>query len=84
MPPNPDRLGKIQKRIKRAFIANPDRELTTAELVEWAYPRQHTAEHWQRWNVKRAAAKVARLVRKGAGGRGHCSVFVAPGRPSAL
>lgn len=32
-------LGPIQKRVRRAFLAHPNREFFTTELVRWAYPR---------------------------------------------
>lgn len=32
-------LGRFQKRILRAFLANPDRLFRTVDLAEWCYPR---------------------------------------------
>lgn len=31
--------GRIQRRVWRAFMTNPDQELTTADLARWCYPR---------------------------------------------
>jgi len=36
-------MGPIQRRIRRAFIAHPDREFRTVELVSWCYPRLTSA-----------------------------------------
>ena len=60
-----DRLGKVQRRIKRAFIAHPDREFTTAELAAWTYPRlRERPERKHRWAIVRAAESVAARVRR--------------------
>ena len=32
-------MGRIQRQIWRAFVANPDRLFNAAELAAWAYPR---------------------------------------------
>ena len=31
-------LGKVQRRVLRALIANPHSELTTSQLACWAFP----------------------------------------------
>jgi hypothetical protein len=52
-------LGKLQRRILRAFIAEPGRK-TTAELVRWCYPRLTgpiLGKH--RYCVRIAAQRVA-------------------------
>lgn len=57
--------GRIQRRVWHAFMVHPDEELTTADLVAWAYPRW-TGEPLrnQRLAIRRAAAKVAMRVRR--------------------
>jgi hypothetical protein len=58
-------LGRIQKRIRRAFLAHPDRLYRTVELVRWAYPRlTGEIEDWHRGNICRAAETVAVRVRR--------------------
>jgi hypothetical protein len=53
-------VGKIQRRIKRAFTASPDARLTTMDLARWSYPRQKTAVLMNnRLSVRRAAEAVA-------------------------
>jgi hypothetical protein len=54
-------LGKIERRIKRAFVANPGARLTTADLANWCYPRRSDPMGF-RWNARRAAAAVADKV----------------------
>jgi hypothetical protein len=55
------RLGPVQRRISRAFIANPGIELCTTDLVRLAFPRLSRdalrKAHWG--SVRRAAAGVA-------------------------
>jgi hypothetical protein len=65
------RLGKIERKIWRAFIAEPGSELSTIELVQLAFPRLPAGElkrsHW--YSVRRAAESVAfRVGRKRPGG----------------
>jgi hypothetical protein len=57
--------GRVQRRVWRAFVANPDLEMTTAELARWAYPRlveEPSRKH--RWAIVRAAQRVARRIRR--------------------
>ena len=66
-----ERLGTIQRRIWRAFVAKPSAKLSTTELVALAYPRLAAGElKWShRYAVRRAAARVAeRVGRKRPGG----------------
>jgi len=57
--------GEIQRRIWRAFMTNPDIEMTTADLARWCYPRlagEPARKH--RWAIVRAALRVATRVRR--------------------
>jgi hypothetical protein len=57
--------GRVQRRVWRAFMTNPDIEMTTAELARWAYPRldgEPARKH--RWAIVRAALRVATRVRR--------------------
>ena len=57
--------GRLQRRIWRAFMANPDVEMTTADLARWCYPRlegEPLRKH--RWAIVRAASRVATRVRR--------------------
>jgi hypothetical protein len=57
--------GRLQRRVWRAFVANPDAELTTAELARWAYPRLTGRPlHKHRLAIVRAALRVAVRVRR--------------------
>ena len=60
-----ERWGRIQRRIWRAFIANPGAELRTTELAAWAYPRlREKPQRKHLWAIRRAARKVAVRVRR--------------------
>ena len=62
-------LGPIQRRIGRAFTAEPGALLTTGDLVRWAFPRLNgRALNKHRFVIRRAAEAVA--VRAGKGWRG--------------
>jgi hypothetical protein len=57
---SPRGYGRAQRRIWRAFLAMPDRELTTADLVSWCYPRLVGKPGRPQWvAIRRAAEKVA-------------------------
>jgi hypothetical protein len=72
------KLGKLQRRISRAFIAEPGRK-TTAELIEWCYPRTGAMKHCRRFAVRRAAARIADRV-----GRTNPGGFIWELKPSHL
>ena len=58
-------LGRIQRGIREAFLAYPNREFRTIELVSWCYPRligKPQLKH--RCTIVRAAKMVARRVRR--------------------
>jgi hypothetical protein len=58
-------LGRIQRRIRLALVGHPDREFTTAELAEWAYPLlNRSIERKHRVAIVRAAERVGRRVRR--------------------
>jgi len=62
-------LGPIQRRIWRAFTAQPGALLTTGDLVLWAYPRlSGRSLNKHPLVIRRAAEAVA--VRAGKGWRG--------------
>lgn len=62
-------LGPIQKRVRRAFFAYPDRLYRTADLAAWCYPRlKGEPQRKHRWAIVRAARAVAERV--GRDGRG--------------
>jgi hypothetical protein len=54
---NLPRSGRIQQQIRRAFIANGGKPLSTLELVAWAFP--HGRKPWSCHDVRRAAFKYA-------------------------
>jgi hypothetical protein len=54
---NLGRTGRIQQQIRRAFIANGGKPLSTLDLVAWAYPAGR--KPWSCHDVRRAAFKYA-------------------------
>ena len=63
------RVGKVQRGIRRAFIANDGQPLLTRELLTWAYPRDtwHPQNHYR--GLAGAAPKFA--VELGRCGKGN-------------
>jgi hypothetical protein len=60
--------GRVVRGIRRAFYANPGRELTTRELWSWTHPREvHCRDRFRRKNISRAirAAAERTCVRAG-------------------
>jgi hypothetical protein len=57
-----NRIGRVQLRVRRAFLANPNRELTTRELMEWTHAGrlyQGQDSHRERHNYCRAIRRAA-------------------------
>ena len=58
------RVGRVERQVRRAFIAGKGRPLTTIDLMRWAFPRATRYEPWRYWSVHRAAKKFAIKVRR--------------------
>jgi hypothetical protein len=57
---SPRGLGKVQRGVWRCFIAFPAKDLTTADLVGFCYPRLEGKPGRPEWvAIRRAAEKVA-------------------------
>jgi len=54
--------GPIQRRILRAFAANPGATLSTGDLILWCYPRRLGQKHDHRLCIRRAAESVCDRV----------------------
>ena len=61
-PQSPFRVGRIQRAVKRSFIANPGCPLTTGQLLKRAYPRQQRYQHWQYAQVRLSSERFAQRV----------------------
>jgi hypothetical protein len=71
-------LGKIQRRILRAFTASPGAQLTTMDLIVWCFPRRTEPVGFKhRVSVWRAAPAVAVKV-----GRTYPGGFIWVGKDS--
>jgi len=51
------REGKIQRQIRRCFIAHSGQH-KTRDLLNWAFPTQ-PRQHWHYWSIYRAAPRYA-------------------------
>jgi hypothetical protein len=52
--------GRVVLGIRRAFRANPARELSTRELWSWTHPREvHCPDRFRRKNISRAIRAAA-------------------------
>lgn len=69
--PIPVRIGRVQRQVKRAFLAGNGRPMTTADLARWCYPRVKRYRDWHYRNVRRAAEHWAERIAPGRGGQGH-------------
>jgi hypothetical protein len=59
-PPEWRRIGHIQRQIRRAFIANGGKPLTTSELAKRCYPRlAGLKQNWRRAQIRLAAERWA-------------------------
>jgi hypothetical protein len=56
-----NRMGRVQRQVKRALIALGSARIQ--DLLEWAYPQLTSYLPWHRTNVHRAASKVAEVRR---------------------
>lgn len=53
------REGKIQRAIRRAFIASDGQPLRPRDLVRFAYPELEQFRSWHFWSIRRAAPRYA-------------------------
>jgi hypothetical protein len=53
------RVGRIQRQIRRALIANNCKPLSIRELLRWCYPAVKQHPRWHRWSIHRALPKFA-------------------------
>jgi hypothetical protein len=59
---SPDRIGRVQLQIRRALIASDGKPLQMSDLLPRCYPREKKFKEWHRWNIRRAAPKVAKRI----------------------
>jgi hypothetical protein len=67
--PNVPRTGRIAARVRRAFIANPGRALSTTEIRRYTHPRHvltgrngASVRHWQHKSIRRVCKRLCRCV----------------------
>jgi len=73
--PSLPRVGRVERQLKRAFIAHNYQPLTMSQLWPWAYPGLKRAKHWHRWSVRCALLKIAKPVGRSATGRGRPGIW---------
>jgi hypothetical protein len=61
-------LGRVQRQIRRAYLADPASTLHTVELAAWCYPHVREVRRKHRWAIVVSAKRVA--VRLGRDKRG--------------
>jgi hypothetical protein len=54
-----EREGRIQKQVRRCFVAHGGKPLTSPDFLPWAYPQLAEYKLWHRWSVRRALQKYA-------------------------
>ncbi len=50
-------VGRIQKQIRRAFVASTGQPLVISELLARCYPAAKQHPRWHRWSIHRALPK---------------------------
>ncbi len=53
----PDRIGRVQLNVRRAFVATAGRPLMIRDLLPRCYPRAESYTRWQRWSIHRAVRR---------------------------
>jgi hypothetical protein len=69
-----NRVGRVQKAVRRALITSDGTPVPTGEIMLWAFPRldgRYGHGSWRYWSVHRAARKFAVRVGK----QGHSIVW---------
>lgn len=73
--PSLPRVGRVERQVKRAFIANDFRPLTMSEIWPRVYPGIKRAKHWHRWDVRQALLKIAKPIGRSPTGRGRPGIW---------
>ncbi len=55
-------IGRVQRQVRRAFIASAGEPLRIGQLLRWCYPRQARFKRWHRNSVRRAARRFAQPI----------------------
>jgi len=67
-PPQPAlNSGRVQKRIRRAYVATGKLVLSTSELMRWTHPRPGGNRHNHRRAIRGAAERYCVRVGRGSG-----------------
>jgi len=72
--PSRPRQGRLQRQVRRAFIANDAQPLSMSDLRQWCYPGQ-PRQHWFYINIKRALHCIGAHQIGRAGGIGRPAIY---------
>ncbi len=64
------REGRVQRIVRRTFIANDYRPLRIGDLLPRCYPKLRKYPCWCRWSVRRALLRYALPLGRSSTGRG--------------
>jgi hypothetical protein len=70
-----DKVGRLQRQARRAFIASGGRPLRTGEVARRCYPRAVKIGNWQREAVRSALHKFAVPIGRSSRGRGRPTIW---------
>jgi hypothetical protein len=65
-----NRVGKLQRATRRAFIYSDAQPITTADILRHAFPHLTRFEPWRYQDARRAAKKFAVRIGRSECGRG--------------
>jgi hypothetical protein len=81
-PPRPSLdNGRVQRRVRRAFIATGKPVLSTSQIVEWSHPRPGTDWHHARRSVRRVCERYCERVGRSDSGSGRAILWRLRDRP---
>ena len=81
-PPRPSLdNGRVQRRVRRAFIATDKPVLSTSQIVEWSHPRPGTDWHHARRSVRRVCERYCVRVGRSDSGSGRAILWRLRDRP---
>jgi hypothetical protein len=70
-----NRIGRIRRAVRRAFIASDGEPILARAVIERAFPRVKCPTDWQRWSVRRALLRDAEMIGRMLKGRGRPNLW---------
>jgi hypothetical protein len=69
------RIGRVQRQVRRALVANNCKPLSIGELLAWCYPAASGHPRWHRWSIHRALPKFAVPLGRNSGRQGRPMIW---------